>query len=844
MALSSLAQSREKRALRLIEKQRYNSAYVLARKALEKDPLNPGAMLVLSRYYITPENVEYQIDSAYSYIVLSDSIWQQLPSSERSYWRRLPLDSALIANERQVIEHLAFERAKSIDTEEAYTFFITNFPLATEQPVARELREDVAFINASSKDTWEAYEEYISRYPLSKHRREAEERYDRLLFEQATGDQTLEAYEAYLNAHPDSPFREEVERNIFEIATADGSVESFAAFASKYSNRFTDIAVSMLRNSLAEEVHPDSIAFNAFIQGLPDEPDFVFPVLINGKFGMMDPKGTVVVPAEADEIDDDYICGNITEDVLVLRDRLVSKKGKTLVRGSIEEIDDLGYGFLLISVDTGKVLLHKSGLIVNDFALSDAKVVGGRLLAIQKDSEWGLFTFGGRKLVDFQCEDVQAIGKVFALKTAAKFSLSTLSSLAAIANGNKGKFTEAFDDVRKNPDDQIWVRLGDKEGVLNADLRVVIPADQHRLTSAWFGSVAKSSIGYYTFNQFGERSDTFDSLAIVKPWVTAKTSAGWMIFDPVLRIPKSTTYDSIAVHGPFAVALKNGSMEIHLHNRANTIQILSHPDKVELLPSQDTIAYLALHKGKSTTIYNSRGEQLFTSSYDKISAVGAGFFAVSRKEKKGLIDHKGKLVLPVEYDAIGTATNGLMSVLKGMRFGVFRYSDSKLIKAEYDKNLVSWNRDYYAALRQGNWGFIDMNNKPASKFEFSEIRHWTDSVSLVKTGTSWKLFNLYSQSFEDEFTSFKLVREDAEERIIIVTREKQQGVLSNRKGYVIPITFTDIVNVGSPENPVYFTEKHVQEASLFVVIYYDSEGNFIRREVYEQDDYERIYCSR
>ena len=69
-------------------------------------------------------------------------------------------------------------------------------------------------------------------------------------------------------------------------------------------------------------------------------------------------------------------------------------------------------------------------------------------------------------------------------------------------------------------------------------------------------------------------------------------------------------------------------------------------------------------------------------------------------------------------------------------------------------------------------------------------------------------------------------------------------MISNRRGVVIPIKFSDIVNVGSPESPVYFTEKHVPEASIFVVIYYDAKGILLRKDVYEHDDYDRIYCSR
>jgi len=48
--------------------------------------------------------------------------------------------------------------------------------------------------------------------------------------------------------------------------------------------------------------------------------------------------------------------------------------------------------------------------------------------------------------------------------------------------------------------------------------------------------------------------------------------------------------------------------------------------------------------------------------------------------------------------------------------------------------------------------------------------------------------------------------------------------------------------VGTAEKPLYFTEKNVEEAEIFVVIYYNDQGTMIRREIYESDEYDRIYC--
>jgi hypothetical protein len=88
----------------------------------------------------------------------------------------------------------------------------------------------------------------------------------------------------------------------------------------------------------------------------------------------------------------------------------------------------------------------------------------------------------------------------------------------------------------------------------------------------------------------------------------------------------------------------------------------------------------------------------------------------------------------------------------------------------------------------------------------------------------------------------KLIVDKPGERIAIVQQDNAYGVIHSTKGMIIPLNFSDIVNVGSAEKPMYFTEKHVEEASVFVVIYYNHEGKFLRKEIYEQDDYEKIYC--
>jgi hypothetical protein len=282
-------------------------------------------------------------------------------------------------------------------------------------------------------------------------------------------------------------------------------------------------------------------------------------------------------------------------------------------------------------------------------------------------------------------------------------------------------------------------------------------------------------------------------------------------------------------------------------DRRNILTFTS-PFTLEFLPLQGSKGFLVVHDKERKSVYTSDGTKLFTGTFDRIQAGAPGYFVIQKrdrmkKDRKGLISSNGKEILPAEYDAIGGPVDGVVSLLKDKKFGQFHLAGKSLIKAEYDKNLQPYSRNVFTALKGGKLGLIDAKNKPYTKFEFDAIHYWQDSIALVSQNKSWQLLNFHTgRPAQSAFSEIRFLRDDREEKICRVRQGNSYGVISNKRGLMIPIKFTDLVNVGSPANPVFFTEKHVEEASLFVVIYYDQSGKLIRREVYEHDEYERIYC--
>jgi hypothetical protein len=840
--------SRDKRALKLIEKHQYNSAFVLLQKSLANDSARIEPEFVLAQYYTMPRNQDFELDSAYRHILRAIRLWKSLTPREQDRLQRFPIDSARLTKLRDEIEKGAFEEARQTNSEEELNRFIRFYQGSRLQGAAIDLRNKLAFQEAAKANTPDAFVEFIRKYPDAPQVTEAREKYDYLIFQEGTRDRNLAAYSAYLEANPSSRYRREVEQNIFEIATADGTPASFISFLDQYpgsyfARRATDILFHILPDERRAQF-PKIFQSDSIRRVTTLDTTFLVPFLQKGLFGLMNDEGAVIVEPSLKTIDDNYICGNIAEDLVVLPSKVITRDGKTVFNEVVVSLDDIGGGFLLAGQRSGNVILHKSGFLFPEMGVDDARLISGQLLAVQKNGAWGLFSLAGRRLLPYECQDISAIEDVVVMQINDRFTLSTIASLAGIANNQKGRFTDAFDEVRKISSNKIWIREKKYEGVLDQKLEILVAMDTHRIVPAHFGMVAISKTGQSTYNEFGEKSDSFSQIQVVNPWVAVKNSSGWMLYDPLQRIPKSIPYDSLAIHGPFAVGIKKDRLEIHAHRNPGNLIIVPPQEKIEYIQANDTLAYLLLLKDKKSSVYNARGEKIFTVTYNRIQSAGEGLFIVSNKEKKGLINSAGKIILPMEYDAIGTAVNGSVSVLRSMKFGLYDYVNKKLIKPEYEKNIVRYNDRVLSVFKGGLWGFVTLDNKPLSKIEYQEILPWTDSVALVKHADQYLMWNMFTgKPLMEKIKSFTVIRNQPEDRLFIIRQQEDMGVISNKTGFAIPMKFSDIVNVGSPEKPVYFTEKHVQEASLFVVMYYNNRGQLIRREVYEQDEYDQIYCN-
>lgn len=833
----------ERSAISAISKGKWERARNQLTKITGKDSIHAGAHYAWSLYFFSEVNPDFQIDSAYTHVQRAIAHYQVSTSKQRQKLLKVPVDSVVLLHHRQRIDSAAFQRARLAHTEVAYIDFINRFTAASQQAEAAALRDEVAFEDAERENTYAAFFRYVEKYPQSRFAAEAKARYDRLLFRAKTADQKLATYEAFLAQYPETPYRKEVEQQVFEKITAGGEAGAFERFIKKYP---ASSKAKQAKNILYHLLKEDALALAPMlvndslrnVQAL--DKVYLVPFLKSDAFGFMNEAGEEQIKPAFKIIPDEYMCGNLTDELLLADGRVITRKGVTVHPGPADELEALGYGFFIITKDDCAKVLHASGFVVGS-CVQDAKLLAKNYLLLKKNNRWSVWTFTGRMLTGFEWDDIQPLGDVLAFRKSNKITLSRLNDVAALADQQSIPYSKPYDEVKTWNDGFLWVRAGTEQAVLTQTLAEWIKPGRQQLSQTFFGAASQTSAGYVLHPKAAKASGAYYKIKVQQPWVVVQQEGVWKNIDPATQA-SNATYDSVNFIGPFLLGINGDSTILHLNQKTKLFVPKAATPK--FVSGKDSLFFLMLEEGSWKTLYASNSKQLFTLQADHIEYNNEGYFTVTQKQKKGIVSMQGKFLLLPEYDAIGNVTGGTVTTLKDKKFGIVDLSRKKIIRPEYEKNILPYDKIRLIACKNNTCGLIGWDNKPLIPFEFEEIRYWNDSTALVKKNFHWSLYNFAEKRVMiDRIKGYKMITDALHEKIIIVQQENNYGVISSTRGMFIPATFSDIVNVGSAVAPLYFTEKHVEEASIFVVIYYDKNGVQLRKQVYEADDYEKIYCS-
>lgn len=841
---SSFAQLNQARiAQNRLQAGKWENAYRTLKKSVRKDSSDIESQVVLTQWFLAPGNPDYQVDSADYYLRKSALLFDSLSIRERERIQRFPVDSIVLASLRQHIDSVAFEQAKQVNNELVYIRYLKKFPGARQTQQAIELRDEVSYLDAMRENTVEAFQGYLQKYPNSLRAAESKTRYDKLLYEEKTRDKKLASYKQFVKQYPASPYSAQVHQQIFEIITASGQPESFHQYLSEYpSSPNAQQARNILFHLYKEwdEKIPDTILTDSLKRVLLIDKQSWIAIYKNGLFGFMDQTGKEVLAPQFDNLEEDYKCEAVQDDILVLKAGVFSRTGKKLA--DVGAVVSLGYGFLKTGNQNCAQVIHKSGLEIVSGCYDDFKIVGGNFIVGYRDTTADLLTLTGRTLPISGLTDVREIEDVLILFRLGKKVLVTPQQIAAVADGLPLPDQFVFDDVVALSKGQLLVRNGVLEGTINSNLQFTIPLERHTLTQTPFALLETRPTGTLVHGLSEElKGKEWHKVEYHQQWLMLNAAGRTQLYHVPSKKMAEVKADSVWFEQRLAFVQSGAQVQVFLSS-ARSID-LPQDSKIKFIAARDSVRYFYTENRNKRSVFNlADGELKFTTEFELIESIG-DYIVVAKSNRKGLLNSSGKEVVPVEMETIVLNPEGQLSLLKNRKFGLYDFNQRKFIKPDYERNLVTLNDQYLVAFRDSKYGIVSWDTKPVTPFEYDEIIPWQGDWIWAKQNRQWILLNFKTKEIEiDKVRTFSWFRKGVGEKIVRIQRDIFFGILSSTRGIIIQPTFHQVINVGTPDAPFYFTEKQVEEAGIYVVIYYNADGKLVRKQALEEDEYDALVC--
>jgi hypothetical protein len=846
LLIPALGMSQAKRAQNQLAKQKYADAYQLLVKGVSKDSLASAESFVLSQLFMVDSSGYYNIDSAYYYAERAIADFSGSDVKTQSRLEKDGFEDSAFVVQRQIVETAAFKLTKLADTEVDYSQYLVSYPLALQKDSAITFRNARAFETAQELNTFNGYKQFFNTYPNASEVPEAKKRYEKLLFEYHTADGKLSSYELFIKDYPDTPYRDFCERKVFDIRTGANTPEAYHDFMARYPQSvWRRRAENMLFHLL--EVAPVDLDGLVIAQSdslkevLELQQQEIILVPNEDEYQLINVQNEIILDG-LEQVAQSFKCTQPTDFIFGERQGIIGLfgiNGALIAKVSAEDVGDEGFGFVKTISMESQQLVHKSGINLEQLKHNQVELVYP-YAAYKNQQGWGLMSVTGRPMLPEEYDSIYTMGDNIVLLKNGKTGIFPPDTFIPLLDGNEVALTFPYDDIELFSTALLWVLKEDQEGLLNADLGFVLPlADQ---------LIEPLDSGYFI-----DRGDSIYDSTYDDRWFTSRESnSDWSITHTsskdivVYQNDATMEFQQAALIGSHGL-LVTDSLGITVMFSDSLQQVLNDTESIEALGSLGTAHssshYKLSYSGKKLPeILDLVGKKVRTSRYQKVYDLGTEYLLAETRKKFVVLDNYGRVVLK-NLDGAKLLSEGVLSIFTDREFGV--YSRLKIINIprQYDRALVPLNDSLFIASKNEKYGIVNALDEVFLPFQFSDIKPYNDSLLVVTTNYVQAFINLNSKrTLIDRLSSFELMFNRPNEEILLIERNGNYGIFSTRRGLILDPTFSEVLNIGSTIAPIFRATKYISEADLFILLYYNANGELFKKVVLSAQQFDRLNC--
>lgn len=663
--------------------------YFEAKRLFEKSMKNEvaAASFGLSNIYFRSDNPFSQIDTAFKYILISDSTFQTVTSKKKLSYMKFNISQQTIDSLKNEIYSKAFNAYKSHNRISELDKFIVNYPASPQFNDAIDLRNSLAFREAKKKDTYQAYQAFLDKYPLAKEVPAAKERYAITLFKVSTINNTLDEFEKYLINQPQSPFLSKVENSIYSLSTTKGTIKEYHNFIKKHpKNHNVETAWHNIYALYTADYKTESLV--DFRLEFPDYPfsDIVnqeielsqkslYGVRENGKWGFADSIGSIVIPCTYEWVEN--FSEGFAECGLNGKSGFINKSGKVMIPFNYEQVEPFKHGLSIVQQGNKYGIINKNGKLIVPFEYDEISEFSEGLAVVSKSEKYGYINETGKLVIPANYTKAGDFKENLAVVESDGL-IGYINSSGTIVIPCKFDWAEKFNNGLAK------VKSMKKFGIINKNSTYLLPCE---------------------YDMLGEFCE--DAIMVIK-----ENKYGFADRQGIVFIPIEYDYT-----GNSMVSLKylNGL----------------------------TVA----EKNKKQGLIDKKGKYVTTKNFDRIKPFSEGLAANQRKDKWGYIDEKAKVQIQYLYKSADEFINGIAKVTdKNGKIGFINRSGKTAINFLFDEADIFKN-GLCTVLIDEKKGIIDASGVWILPCEFDSIIQINGSVLKLEKNSKIAYYNILNREY-------------------------------------------------------------------------------------------------
>lgn len=825
-----------------LEKKEFDKAEELIQRGYEKEPNNPGVNYYHALLLFDSTYDGFDADSARIIINKAITKYEEAPEELVS---EINEEGITIENIQQLsdrIKNYLFQTTLKDVTLSSIESFRLKYPSSIFDAVLVFKRDSIIFDTIRSVNTKEGYIGFINQYPTSIFKVVADSLLDVLRYEDLEANGTLKDYYVFLKHYPLTNYSRKIESYILRNSTASHDTTSYTQFIQFAKNenlkkRAGDI-LYYLAPKEALKIHPKSDSIYQVHQLTSLE---LFPVMDQNSFGFYTTNYFLQIPYQYNEIQYNTKCQTSIDDWLLVFEgdsgRIINKNNELIIN-NVDDYQSLNDGLAIISTNGKRWLYHKSGYKVIDNSIVDAEAIDHQWIKIKQNDKWGLYTFLGLPIAQSIYDDIYQLGDFWVFEKNGLLGVYTEALILKEIEERGLSLEFKFEDVELVNQSMLIGFRGNRECLMDNEMNFLIPWGEYEIYPDPSGWYLKTNEGYKLYNNADDRimNRNYTYLESNEGWLILKTEEDWMLLPKKSGRTPTRGYDSLKIINPYTVLSMKEDQNQLLFGNGNTLTLKDH----EIRSFTNHPEYVLISNNGSTGLYNEEGELIIDGTFSSLTFLNDSLVKVTIDKKQGLLTTKGKYLLNPLFDSMDEK-EGLVLTLLGGKIGCLDLKNNTLISPNYESRITSMG-DNYLARKDGNYGIINGNEDVIISFQYQKITQWNDSLYLVEQDGQLFVIDEQEEIIIEPMEELNPVFEYEDHTIYRFVKNGKFGLISNRWGTILMPEFTDILNIGSREKPLFFADQNLTTAGYHVITYLNEEGKVIFSKAYRKEEFDRILC--